>query len=250
MWPATPCSNSLLTLFSVAVRGTFMKTFFKGAAAAALICLGTAASASTVTLTQTGPGAYGSAGLFQNVKIEFPNSSGTGTQTYSGTAGAFDMTGPAGQFFAFCVDLHDSLKASASYTINNSLFLTDIKDNMQKLFDTAYKDVDTSVEAAAFQIALWEILKDTNTSGGASVFDIGAGDFKVIGTRTPDQVKTQATAYLSGLNGTPTSKFNMTFYESGNSQDLVTVSAVPLPAAGLMLLAGLAGFAGFRRRNS
>ena len=60
---------------------------------------------------------------------------------------------------------------------------------------------------------------------------------------------TQANSYLSALSGASTGGYNISYLNSGTSQNLVTVSPVPLPAALGMLGLGIASLFGLRRRK-
>ena len=124
----------------------------------------------------------------------------------------------------------------------------EIHTNIDKLFSTFYADVDTKEEKSAFQFALWEILYDDG-------LDLDAGTFT--DNNTNAAIRGIADGYLLGIQD-PTAKmggYKYTFLTSGpdqnpgNSQDLVTVTAVPVPAAGFLLIAGIGGLALMRRRG-
>jgi hypothetical protein len=150
-------------------------------------------------------------------------------------------------FLAFCVDLTQFINNPQYAVINNSLFSGATLENMERLFSSvlggmALGDViDTSLEAAAMQVAIWEVMMDTGNG-----YDLDAGAFSMSNNAT---VEAQADAYLAGLFNGNTGEYKLTFLESDKHQDLVTVAPVPLPASALMMVAGLGGLAAARRRR-
>lgn len=201
-----------------------------------------ASSAATVTVDyQNSSNPFGSPALARYVRISSPQ--------YTGGAGAgpFRLTGDGGfgDFVAFCVDLGKYLSSGNTYTTaSSSAFGSAVDTNIDKLFTSAYSGISTRVEGAAFQVALWEIITDTGSG-----FDLSGGDFRVQMAGYSAAVINQATSYLSGLASAATGGYRLTFLNSGTSQNLVTVSAVPLPAAAGMLGFGVLTLVGLRRRK-
>jgi hypothetical protein len=196
------------------------------------------ASASTVSLDyQTSGNAFGSENLQQIVRVASPGYNGRAR------AGAFQMTGDNGygNIIAFCVDIFQYLRDGQTYVENDQLFDATIVQNIDRLFTSVYRSVDTAVEAAAFQVSLWEVIYDQEGS-----YDLDAGSFSTSGNSAVEAV---ADGYLAGLANASTGGYDITFLENGSTQDVVTVAAVPLPASFLLMLGGFAGFAAVKRKQ-
>jgi hypothetical protein len=199
---------------------------------------------------------------------------------YSGAAGGFkmqDLSGSLGNFVAWCLDLSTSVKDATYDVLSKSdtlftngkgavLLSNQQKSDIQSLFDTSYATVSANLDDAqysgGFQLALWEIVYERGSVG----YGMGTGIFQDLygagGTRTA--AFDYANLILAGIADDDTSSdaFELLFLESElkrdgkpwkghTSQNLVTglPTAVPLPATGLLLLGGIAGFVGLRRRK-
>lgn len=225
------------------------------AGAVSLSFLASGASATTVSLVYDGT----SASPAQSVTI---SSTPTGVTPAATTVGAFgfnmqDLSGSLGDFLAWCLDLGSRLSTSSTvgkdYTITSTPFSNSFGldvSRVQAVFDANFSNVDATdgVQAAGFQVALWNAVYDTNWLADA-------GDFQISGNA---DVITQANTYLSAANAFSDDRvWNLTFLQSADNkkggsahQNLVTATPIPLPAAAWMLLAGLAGLgvAGRRRK--
>lgn len=165
------------------------------------------------------------------------------------SAGGFSTLWGGQSFVSYCVDFYQWLPGFGS--TNTSYSLTDAGsffgsrlDAVGRLFSGRAAEVDTAVEQAAFQIALWEIRYEASgnafdTSSGAAVFS-DAGD----------DARSLAQTYLNGLAGY-SNTYDVRVLASGTNQDVVFAAPVPEPSTYALMLAGLAAV-GFmaRRRNA
>ena len=224
---------------------------FKTVLTAAAVTLA-AQSAAAAPLTYEGNAAKGSASVWGVGANSGTNYSGVGASFKM--KDATDALGLGTDFIAFCVDLIGFV-GDDDYVINNEApfdpgrKLSDFqKTNVENLFHASYADVDVSnnVQAAAFQLALWEAAYETN-----ELVDLSLDDGVRRGDSNSNDIKAQADTYLSQLaswGGVERFHINFLDAEKDDTQDLVMATPIPVPAAGLLLLGGL-GALGFAKRR-
>jgi len=229
------------------IRSTIMAAVFAVGASAAY--------ATPVTLQ-----AQKSADIFDgggSATVKLQNSGSTTTVN----AGGFRVTDGASDFIAWCLDLANVLKLPSKYTITDTpysnttgTFSASVQNNLQRLFNTSYSTLDTSnnAKSAGFQLALWEIVTE-----GQSSLTLNSGDLRWVGGS--DAARVEANKFLSQLDGPETEQYILTFFESSTdkygkqlSQNLVSVAPIPLPAAVWLLGGGivLMGAVARRRRKA
>ena len=207
-----------------------------------------------------------------NVKVKINSS------TYSGAAGEMNwkvtattdnaipaQTNPFTvnqQVVTFCIDALHALQDPDTYTVDYQPFANDSATLLTELYAAHYADIGSNGNnAAAFQIAVWELIYDAPTTGSYTYSNgLTGGIFKDNGTTS--SIINTANSWLSDFQTVGANTTGWTLYEldagtSGQSQ-LYGVhttggggqTGVPLPAAapaGFALLMGLAGYRKLRR---
>ena len=212
-----------------------------------------AAGASTVTIASQSPNLFeGSSAA--NVTVSSPVGGGTFSAGAFALQGDRDGNGQPEDFFAFCVDIAQTLNLPFAYTVSSSpasAYLQAKEASIQKLFDSAYSlaaaNLTNSAFSSGFQLALWEVVYESSAT-----YSLGSGSFTA-----SSSAAAQAETFLAGLASWSGPKiYDLTFYEGGSSQFLVSgdlapeVAAVPVPAAAGLLAAALGGLAALKRRRA
>lgn len=187
-----------------------------------------------------------------------------GNQTRNNVgAGAFHLTmqdandpnGLVTRFIAFCLEPIENLRLSVDYEMG-SRFSQSIIDELNILASNALGLIEDKFDAAAFQMAAWEIAQE----GGAD-YNVTDGNFKV--TRDNYQSDTAediAQTWLDEMNAGnwAAGETYLQLYADG-TQDLLTNipevtggPVVPLPASVIMMMSAFAaaGIFGARRKDT
>ncbi len=221
-----------------------------------------AASANTLNLQFTG------VGLRESVTVSDTSLSISNMNVYAGELQFKTLSGTTapgytiGQSLStFCMDLSQNVSNGVLTLVGletgpvpGPQMGADRASLLRNLYATSYASAfASSTNAAAFQIAVWEIINEANVdvsqgARGLANIDVSAGDFRVTNNAT---ARAQANSFLDlaflafkdGLTG-----FNLMAGVSPTSQDQIFITSVPMPTAAGLGFAGLAGM-GLRRRR-
>ena len=186
-----------------------------------------------------------------NVQIDLAGS--VNDMSYGGGAGEFKGTLNGNSFKTYCLDLYESFYFNTTYTDYHLAALAPAKAfDIGRLITQYRGDVDTSLEAAAFQVALWEILYETSAT-----YSLTGGAF--METASNNGVRTLAQGWLSNLGSV--SNVNVFKLESlgrydnrqnwvKGHQDFLVTTPVPEPSTNALMVAGLLGIGFVVRRRT
>ena len=156
--------------------------------------------------------------------------------------------GPGTSFAAFCFDPFQYANGGVSnYLVSSGLGSLDQTKAtwVNNLYSQNYAGaIGNATNAAAFQLALWDLAKDDG--------NLTTGDVKATGS-TNSTVLDRANDLIAGAkSGAGSAQYSFSLYTSSTAQDYVVahpVTAVPEPETYAMLLSGicLLGFTARRR---
>jgi hypothetical protein len=199
----------------------------------------TAARADNVTFTGF---AHGSETVA--FSLAAPNAVASGTVNAGGFTTILNG-GPS--FVSYCVDLYQHIAFGTLYPEYTAPGTTHVFANNRAYADLGrlYANagvVDTSVEEAAFQIAVWEIAYETTP--GAYALGSGAASFS--GGSAAGGALGLAATWLAGLGDGAGRSISV--IESADQQDVI-FAPVPEPSTYMLMLAGLMATVEISRRK-
>ncbi len=183
---------------------------------------------------------------------------------YSGGVGGFSAVytptvGSPTSFVAFCVDLFQNFSFGSAFSVTPVLaqgyYSAQQFTVLDRLYTQHYAPIkngtSNSTDSAAFQLAVWEIVRET---GG--VYSLSGGTFTASATPSTNASDllaiSNANTWLGNASlGGPSGGYTLTALTSSARQDQMMATPVPEPETYAMLLAGL-GLMGFviRRRSA
>lgn len=222
-----------------------------------------------------GQSAFGSPALYVNT-----NYSVVGPPSGSGgaAAGMFrlqyseDGGSSFADFLAFCLQPLETLTLPKTHTEGSTLAQS-VLDDLNALASNVWGQLESITSASssadiatakniagATQMAVWEIANETDVDGlGDVIYDIDAGNFSITrDSAASNTAEATAQGYLDNIaNGTwSAGSSSFRIFSAAGTQDLLTnLSAdnntpeIPLPATGLLMIAGLGALAAKRKRS-
>ena len=179
------------------------------------------------------------------------------TRDYNGSGGGFVMTnttpGSVDSFVSWCVDIFQYIPGSTpgEYSLDaGGLTLNSASRNDLGRLATMFLSAATTSgagsgnNAAAFQLAIWEILYERNTPS----YNLASGSF--FSNAALSAPHTIAQGWLNQVNNPSNSAntYSLNVYTSQGFQDQITFQNVPEPTTLGLLGIGLIGIGWARRR--
>lgn len=155
----------------------------------------------------------------------------------------------SGSFLAYCIEpaQPNALTAFGAQTYTVDTFSGNQATLLQGLFSSTYGAVQTTTQQAAFQLAVWEITRETastlDVSLNAGSFYLRPANSSPAAQQTAASLQSLANGYLSAAqNYQGASLYTLNRLTNATYQDLVVAvpaNAVPEPETYALLLGGL-----------
>lgn len=172
------------------------------------------------------------------------------TSNYATTALNYTYVDTNASFLAWCIEPNQvNGRAGVNRVYDVGSFVGQQADHLQGLFSSSYATLASYDDKAAFQLALWELMRES----GASL-NTGGGSFHIVGDdATSTAVSLRANQFLTlALDYQGPARYELTRLSNAGLQDLVVATAlapVPEPESYALFLAGLGAIGMIARRR-
>lgn len=208
-----------------------------------------------ILITLAGSALLGHAAAAESLSLQYQSTQGVKATTsltsryQSGTMLFIDATGQS--FEAFCVEPTQShaVTSNGLVSYNVGSFSGEQAGLLQGLFSTSYAGLSNDTQRAAFQVAVWELLRENSPN-----LSLSTGNFQFANltgqsaqsnqdfARLGNQFLAAAKAYRGPA------LYDLRHLSNAQFQDLVVATPVPEPESYALMLAGL-GLLGWARRR-
>lgn len=224
----------------------------KSIVVASLLTVGALASqaavaANTVQIKWAG---VDTAGVRLSTMDDSVSTSVAATTNYAATGLNYSYVATGESFIAYCIEPEASNgRAGLQRTYSVESFSGTQAQQLQGLFSTSYASLSTYNDKAAFQLAVWELVRETS-----GTFSVGAGSVRLLDdTAAATAISTLANSFLAqALSYNGSAQYSLTKLTHTGLQDLVVataVTAVPEPETYALFLAGLGAIGMIARRR-
>jgi len=201
------------------------------------LTLGSVALVLAVTLSSVSADVmqYNGMGLYDSVKVYAPR---TNVDKHRVLAGQMRVRYQDEDYLGYCVDINGrvgttEVQERSWQTLRNG-------EQVAYLFETYADEVSTGKQAAALQVAIWEVLYEDS-----SRFDIERGSFHV----RDHGVERLAKTMLDSLPGSYEPTMALAVLDSDGKQDILIGGGNSVPEPGVLALFGLVGMRVLSRRR-
>ena len=162
------------------------------------------------------------------------------TSDFATSALNYVYTDTKDSFIAFCIEpSQNNGRAGPTRVYDVGSFSGTQAQQLQGLYSSAYAGLSSYNDKAAFQLAVWEIVRETTNT-----LDVNTGSFRLFSTDAASvQVASEASTFLTqALAYSGPSLYTLTRLTNPTYQDLITatpLSAVPEPGSYALFLGGL-----------